>query len=337
MAATDWKETIAPNEATHFDTLAGQLRELQREKAKLSGATMRGLHAKAHAGLRAELTTATGLPEWAKVGIFAAPGTYKAWVRFSNGGTTPASDRRGDVRGLAVKVTGVPGKKLIPGLEDAPTQDFLSILSQAVPFATPASFIGVVRAVNGPKLLILPRILAALGADTFRVLGALKKSSEARIESLAEQTFYSALPIRWGTTAVKYSLAPVNPPKPAVPVSNEHSRYAEDLRARLSVGPLVYTLRIQPFTTDAETPIEDPTKVWTTPWVDVAELRIPMQDPTSEAGMALAAKVETFSFDPWHAPAEFRPVGAMMRARSHAYRDSVIERKAAKEPGPDEW
>jgi hypothetical protein len=337
MASTDWKETIAPNEASHFDTLAGQLREVQRETAKLHGGTMRGLHAKAHAGLKAELTTATGLPDWAKVGIFAAAGSFKAWVRFSNGALSPASDRRGDVRGLAVKVTGVPGTKLIPGLEDAPTQDFLTILSQSVPFPTPASFIGVVRAVNGPKLFILPRIVAALGGDTFRVLGQLKKGTEARVDSLAEQTFYSALPIRWGSTAVKYSFVPVNPPKPGVPVTNEHSRYADDLRARLAVGPLVYSLKVQPFSSEAETPIEDPTRVWTTPWVDVAELRIPAQDPSSEAGTALAAKVETFSFDCWHAPVEFRPLGAMMRARSHAYRDSVVERKAAKEPGPDEW
>jgi hypothetical protein len=33
----------------------------------------------------------------------------------------------------------------------------------------------------------------------------------------------------------------------------------------------------------------------------------------------------------------FRPVGAMMRARSAAYRDSTIERKAAKEPTPEQW
>jgi len=37
------------------------------------------------------------------------------------------------VRGLAVKVLGVPGKKLIPGLEAAPTQDFLAIHSIGIP------------------------------------------------------------------------------------------------------------------------------------------------------------------------------------------------------------
>lgn len=336
MASTDWKENVAPNEATQFDVFAAQLRDMQREKAKLAGSTARALHAKGHAGLKAEVTIKAGLPDWAKVGLFAEPATHKAWVRFSNGDPMRHSDKRSDVRGLALKVTGVGGKKLIAGMEDAPTQDFLAILTPAIPFATPAAFVGVVRAVNGPKWLTLPRLLLALGGSTFKILGDLQKGRAVKIESLAEQTFYSALPIRWGTTAVKYCFAPVNAAKVG-PIANEDTRYADDLRARVTQGPLTFVMRVQPFTTEAETPIEDPTKVWTSPWVDVAEVTMLQQDPASEAGKALAAKVEAFSFDPWHAPVEFRPLGAMMRARSHAYRDSTIERKAAKEPGPDEW
>ena len=35
------------------------------------------------------------------------------------------------------------------------------------------------------------------------------------------------------------------------------------------------------------------------------------------------------SFDPWHAPEDYRPLGNMMRARNPAYRLSTIERQAA--------
>jgi hypothetical protein len=38
------------------------------------------------------------------------------------------------------------------------------------------------------------------------------------------------------------------------------------------------------------------------------------------------------SFDPWHALEAHRPLGAMMRARNHAYRVSTKERQAAAEP-----
>ncbi len=42
--------------------------------------------------------------------------------------------------------------------------------------------------------------------------------------------------------------------------------------------------------------------------------------------------MEKLSFDPWHALEELRPLGAMMRARAPAYRESVIARGAAPEP-----
>ena len=46
----------------------------------------------------------------------------------------------------------------------------------------------------------------------------------------------------------------------------------------------------------------------------------------------MAELVERLSFDPWHAQAELRPLGSMMRARNPAYRLSTQERGAAREP-----
>jgi hypothetical protein len=334
MAATDWSERIAPDEAQRFNALAAQLRALQQAKASAHGAKSRALHAKPHVGLTATLRVRDGLPDWARVGIFASPGTFQAWVRLSNGSTGHHSDKAPDVRGFALKVTGVPGQKLIPGMEDAPTQDFLAILTDSMPFKTPDAFVAVVRAANGPKLLALPRILAALGASAFSILPQLQKGMAERVDSLVERTFFSVLPIRWGATAVKYSFVPVNAPKPAQPVADGAAHFADDVRARVSHAPLIWTLRVQPFVSERETPIEDPTVRWPSLWTDVADVLIPIQDPQSPQGQTLGAAVEAFSFDPWHAPVEFRPLGAMMRARSAAYRDSTLERGAAREPGP---
>jgi hypothetical protein len=337
MPITDWKETVAPDEKTTFDGLAAQLREVQRAKAQAHGTVSRALHAKPHVGLKAELRVRDGLPSWAAVGVFSRPGTFKAWVRLSNGASAHQSDRLGDVRGLALKVTGVTGKKLIPGLEDAPTQDFLAILTPSMPFKSPEQFVGVVRAASGPKLLALPRLLGVLGLDTFRVLGQVQKGMAAKVDSLVEQTFFSVLPVRWGDAAVKYSFAPVSPPPRTTPVEASDQHFADDVRARVVGAPLQWTLRVQGFVDEASTPIEDPTREWTSPWLEVADVVVPVQDPSSAQGRAVAAQVEGFSFDPWHAPIEFRPLGAMMRARSSAYRDSTIERKAATEPAPSAW
>src|SRR5688572_25269996 len=129
MAAQDWKEQIPDGEAARFEAHAAFLGELQKKR----GASDRALHAKANLGVEAELAVLPDLPEEARVGMFATPRTYQALVRFSNGAGRRQSDKKLDVRGIAVKVLGVDGKKVIPGLEDATTQDFLAIRSPSVP------------------------------------------------------------------------------------------------------------------------------------------------------------------------------------------------------------
>jgi hypothetical protein len=68
------------------------------------------------------------------------------------------------------------------------------------------------------------------------------------------------------------------------------------------------------------------------PFHELARLVLPKQDPDSPQGRKLHEYVERLSFDPWHAVEELRPLGAMMRARAAAYRESVLERQAAPEP-----
>ena len=65
------------------------------------------------------------------------------------------ADEPGDVRGMAVKVLGVTGPKV---LGTANTQDFLGILQTATPFRTADEFVGIVWASRDP-LLALPRML----------------------------------------------------------------------------------------------------------------------------------------------------------------------------------
>ena len=110
MAAprTDWKEQILPDEAERFERLAVELRDTPK---RAPGEKLRALHAKGVAGVRAELIVRDDVPALARVGIFAQPGTYRAYVRFSNGAAVPQPDSKPDVRGLAVKVLGVPGTK----------------------------------------------------------------------------------------------------------------------------------------------------------------------------------------------------------------------------------
>jgi catalase len=114
MPSTDWQEKTDPGELQRFEAYAEQLRDLQRRRAR-KGPVARALHAKGQLGLEAAFTVLPDLPEHARVGLFAAPGKFRACVRYSNGSGARQDDRKPDVRGIAVKVLGVAGKKLIPG------------------------------------------------------------------------------------------------------------------------------------------------------------------------------------------------------------------------------
>jgi len=314
----DWKETVPPGEAEEFERYATILADLQRAR----GGKHRALHAKQHAGLRASFEVLE-LSERLRVAIFSAPKTYDAFVRFSNGSSRVERDDKPDVRALAIKVLGVPGKKLIPGMEDEPTQDFLLINAPSLAFRNVAEFIAFAQVADSPALLPF-RLFGKLGFGAFGLISRLLSSAK-KTTSLATEKYFSVAPIRFGELAARLSLEPAQSDAP-----EKASVLADELAARLAKGPLAWTLRAQLFVSDDATPIEDTSRPWSeadAPPVPIAKLTIPSQDPK-----ALFDRVESLAFDPWHACEELRPLGAAMRARSPAYRESQKQRGAAKEP-----
>jgi catalase len=332
--ATDWKEKVAPGEGALFESFAERLHALQRQRA-VGGQASRALHTKGQLGLEAELEVLPDLPEPARVALFARPAKYRAYVRFSNGAGRRQSDHAGDVRGVALKLVGVAGKKVIPGLESAVTQDFLMIRTPVTPFRNAAEFVPVLMGAMTPPFGILRAGLQVGFGRLFQILRATLRGFKVPTLSLATTRYFSASPIRFGAYAVHYALRPHAQPDPNAKVGPSAEYLSEELSARLKEGPVVYDFQVQFFVDETRTPIEDASVEWKeadAPFVTVARLTIPKQDPTSERGRKLAALVEGFSFDPWHAVEELRPLGDMMRARNVAYRVSTGERKAAAEP-----
>jgi hypothetical protein len=331
--ATDWKERPTPGEAERFEGYAKLLGQMQQAASR--GDLRRALHAKGLFGARATFTVLDGLPAHARMGLFATPGVHDAWVRFSNGMGRVRADGKGDVRGFAIKVLGVPGRKLIPGLEDATTQDFLLIQSSALAVRDADEFIFLVDAGQRP-LTFLPRLIGRLGLGrTLKMLAGLPKSLPSNVPSLAAVQFWSGAPIQYGPYAARYTVRPVDPP-PAPARGKRSPTYLTDgLAAILAERPLTWAFLVQFYVDDQKTPIEDASVDWReedAPFLEVARLTLPKQDVRSPEGQRDAQLVEEMSFDPWHALVEHRPLGSMMRARAPAYRVSVQRRKAAPEP-----
>ncbi len=323
-------ETVSPDEAERFKRFAEEITAIQSERAKKQGAAPeRVMHAKQHLGAVGELVV--NATDSAQVGVFAETGKkWPVYVRFSNGSGLHQGDKDPDVRGFALKLVGVPGTKLIAGLEQELTQDFLFIDTPVLPFRNPDEFMIFVRAAKDGPIKLLPRLIAGFGFG--RALGILKGSLTAeKVESFATHAFHTAAPIAFGSTAAKLALVPVTGVTPAAPPSGR-DYLRRDLTARLQQGTLSWSLRAQPFVDQNSTPIEDTAVVWSAPWVELGTLRLPRQDPESPRGQEISALVSQLSFDPWHATEEHRPLGAIMRARGATYGASVVGRNAAAEP-----
>jgi hypothetical protein len=323
-------ETIAADEKERFRGYAEEFLDLQRARAdKATGKLARALHVKQHLGAVGELLVKS--PETARSGVFGMSGkSWPVYVRFSNGASRHQGDGAPDVRGFALKLVGVPGTKLIPGLEGEQTQDFLFIDSQALPFGNPDDFMKFVRAARGGPVKLLPSMISSFGFG--RAFGILWGSATAeKVKSFATHTFHTAAPIAFGKSAAKLALFPHPSPEPNPPAKGAEF-LRQDLTARLQQGALTWTLKAQLFADQSTTPIEDTTVVWQGPWIDLATLTLPKQDPESARGREISELVSQMSFDPWHSIEEHRPLGAIMRARGATYGASVQARNAAPEP-----
>jgi len=274
--STSWREVTPDDEPARFERHAALLLEIQRKSAR-SGALGRALHAKSHVGVEATFTVPDDVPEQARHGLFAQPGAHRAWVRWSNGAPRRQSDRAPDARGMAIKVGGVTGRKIIPGLEDATTQDFLGIRTPKLPFRDADEFIAFIGASSKPALLPIKLAVALGPLRAFAVLRDLLRSVKQRDLSMATTPFFSAAAIACGPHAVRFAIVPVaRAPEPlAAEGPIDADRFAKDLVQRVRDGGLEYELKLQFFRDETSTPIENHAVEWQerdAPFVTVARL-----------------------------------------------------------------
>ncbi|MFF4118872.1 hypothetical protein ACFY0P_36260 [Streptomyces sp. NPDC001714] len=313
-------------EEAHFRDLADVVVAVQRTNKRKSGSQVsrRTFHAKIVVGVdNAELAFRTDLPSDLWAGDFTAGARLPAVVRLSNASGTVRPDGSPDLRGAALKLT-LPGG----GEHD------LLMTSYPVSHARDATqFVEIARIGAGPKPLVLPRMLARLGpAETARVLRNLRQANRPS-PGLALESYWSRGAVLWGATGpVRFRLSPLGPldnpaPPPALPPDSPDALQA-DFAARLSDASVRFALHIQKYVSERLTPIEDGAVEWKesdSPWLAVATLTIPAQNTLDAKGRATRDRIDTLAFNPWHAPAEFRPLGNLNRARRTVYTASARE------------
>jgi hypothetical protein len=334
----EWREVAEPGEQALFESFAREIMAQQKEVAQQAGGPLlRGFHAKLHAGLAAEFQVLDGLPAHARFGVFKEPKSFPALVRFSNGKPTSGPDRKAEPRGIAIKLIGAPGLKLLPGQEDAVTQDFLATSHSVTSTVRNArQFIAFIRATR--NRLTLPFTLAReVGVrESVRILNALLRTvALSKVRSMVTEQFSSTAPIKLGPFAVKFTVQPTEgTAAPAKrPLTEDFLR--DELADRLREGDVVLDFVVQFYVDDEHTPIEDtsiPWKAEDSPPLTVAKVRIPKCDLNDPRVRELSEEVNRLSFSPWHATDDHRPLGSVMRARRIAYQESSTLRGHRPEP-----
>lgn len=326
VPSTAWQEKIASGEEQRYAEYARQFAQVQARKSARWGSG-RALHRKQLAAAHGTLEVLDGLPAYARHGLFTIPRFYDTWVRLSNGALDVAPDKVPDIRGFALRVFGVEGESAL-GNGPAKSQDFTLINQEVFSFPGSDEFVPfVVAASQGPGMMVryMFKRYGLLGAP--RQLAKVLKVTGRPFSGFATEPLFGTLPMANGPYAVRVRLLPAVSNGAAAAHASED--WAADFTSRLARHPLHWDLQLQFFTSEAETPIEDASVNWSSPYVTVARLMLPKQDCAAAEGRVLAQQVEASVIDPWQALAAHRPLGDVQRARKIVYFESQKGRGAA--------
>jgi len=300
--------------------------------------TLRFNQPKSVACLKADFSVEADLPAELRVGLFANPQSYPAWIRFANASNKPDTEK--DFRGMSIKLMQVEGDKLwAPDAGPGDTQDFILNNHPVLFVGTPEDFRDFADySVNSSPILFFMNPFN-LHIKEFRIVLAGRRHHASHLAI----PYWSTTPYLFGDgRAVKYS-ARLCEQGPAMELPDELTDgYLRDaIRQQLSNGDACFDFMVQ-FQTDAELmPIEDATVEWDeteSPFRKVARIHIPSQSFESPAQMKFC---ENLSFNPWRSLPEHRPLGGINRVRNDLYRELAEFRHRRngvtyKEPSADE-
>ena len=309
-------ESLSSNEAITAIKIA-DLIETSVRKQYTTGIALRDVHAKAHGCLQAEFKVNENIPKNIAQGIFIPGKTYQSWIRFSNGSSdSTQADIKPDARGVAIKILGVPGKKLLDN--EASTQDFIMINHPVFFVNDPSRYMSLMQDINSDRFLKKLHIPFALGAKgTWIAL-----NSKTKISNPLHTRYWSMTPYQLGIgpnrEAVKYSLQACSAVKEAIPHAPHPNFLKEALKKSLQTNDACMEFLIQPRTSNTMS-VEDSMTEWEerkAPFYKVATIRIPQQTfDTPEQNKFC----ENLSFSPWHSLPEHKPLGAVNRMRKVIY------------------
>ena len=279
----------------------------------------RQIHPKMNGCVKAEFIIEKNLPEHLRVGLFKEEKCFPCWIRFSNGDTNPLPDYKKDIRGLAIKLMNVPGEKIVESKKNGGNHDFILMNTKNFVSKKVKHFYKMLQVVTIPRRAsnFLPKLFTLL-TNVPIIVRATK--AKIKCDHPFNVSYFSTVPYRFGDEnhAVKYAAIPSEHNKLEYTDKTSEDFLRANMAATLSKNEIIYNFFIQQQEDPVTMPIEDPTVVWSSPFIKMATIRIPVQvfdtPEQNEFG-------DNLSFNSWHALPEHRPLGNFNRVRKKIYED----------------
>jgi catalase len=295
------------------------LRLADRLKAKVvrenpPGSLRRDAHAKMHGLVKAEFIVEPNLPPELRVGVFKEPRTFQAWIRYSNQHSLLRADIKPDLRGMAIKLMGVEGEKLLEAEKHEKTQDFILCSHPAFFTSDVQEFDDLIVALTGSTPGMIWYFLTHWKMDWI-LFKAMKKFANP-----LQMRYWSATPYLFGAgKAIKYSAIPHLGQLDTIPENPDHDYLRYALASTVRKGSVSFDFAVQLQVDADKMLIEDTAQTWSeevSPFRKVATIIIPQQECDSDMQRAFG---ENMSLNPWHSLPEHRPLGGTNRARKFIY------------------
>jgi len=223
-----------PGNAAHDYEVREAINQIAQASRKLLDTDRRPVqrdqHPKQHACVHARFVVGKDLGDGYRQGLFQHERVYDAWVRLSNGGQQ--DDRKPDAHGMAIKLMGVEGPKVLATERDATTQDFVMVdnptffLRGALEYGLfsdvllkaggkePSSLYNILGFfLNGPMRSLATLVLLSLVPGRFVTFLRLIKFARKRIANPLTSRYWSTTPYKFGETCMKFSAVPAELPE----------------------------------------------------------------------------------------------------------------------------
>jgi hypothetical protein len=329
-------EVKQPNEDQLVENILASMARVNRLVFDKHRHATRDAHAKSHGIVKGTLTIYGNLPGSLSQGLFRTPREFPVVARFSSAPGDIHDDRIRAPKGIAIKVIGVEGRKLLPGMEDHLTQDFLLVNIPVLAFGHVAAYWEVQQkleksANNSELVQRLAGEAASAIAKTMALVGVHDETADAigiPNHHILGETFHSMAAIRFGAYIAKISAAPLSDSvrrltRQTIDTGSSPSAFRDHVVDFFKSQSAEYELRAQLCTDLGRMPVEDASVEWPealSPHQPIAKLTFPPQDAYSPARRVFADDI--LSFNPWHCIEDHRPLGSIMRIRIPAYEQS---------------